>query len=100
MVLRSRLSTARKAIKNERRHHQTRQSPSVSLIRRDRIKDIEALADKIAVTIELCNRDGALVRLDPEGKLLPVNLATLRSLIDQSIAGVRLMNCGTAHKPN
>jgi hypothetical protein len=61
---------------------------------RDRAKDVEALADKVAAVVELYNDDGRLVQLGPAGELVPVNFAAFRDLIANSIAGVRVVNRG------
>jgi hypothetical protein len=61
---------------------------------RDRTKDVEALADKIATVVELYNDDGRLVQLGPAGELMPVNFAAFRELVANSIAGVRVVNRG------
>ena len=59
----------------------------------DRDKDIAALADKLAEVVDnLFNHDGALVQLDPTGKLLPVNRAALHDIITKHIAAVRVVN--------
>ena len=62
---------------------------------KDRKADIDALTSAIAESIEIYNQDGALVRLDENGKLVGVNLASLRELIDKSICAARVvMNNG------
>jgi hypothetical protein len=45
--------------------------------------------------VELYNRDGELVVIDPAGRLTPVNLAGLRELIARSICGVRVVKDST-----
>src|SRR5262249_20974938 len=44
---------------------------------RDRKQDTSELADAIVAAVDLFNRDGTLVRLDGNGKLVSVNLADL-----------------------
>jgi hypothetical protein len=61
---------------------------------RDRAKDFEALADKVAAVVELYNDNGRLVRLGPAGELVPINFAAFRDLIASSIAGVRVVDRG------
>jgi hypothetical protein len=58
-------------------------------------RNTDALADEIAAAVELFNQDNTLVQLDSSGQLSPVSLAGLRSLIDASICGVKVVNCGT-----
>jgi hypothetical protein len=57
----------------------------------DRAKDIEALCETIRSAIPaLCTRDGQLAMFK-DGALSPVNLATLRALLDQRIAAERVV---------
>jgi hypothetical protein len=45
--------------------------------------------------VELYNRDGELVVIDPAGQLTPINLAGLRELIARTICGVRVVKDST-----
>jgi hypothetical protein len=60
----------------------------------DRKQDIDELTDAIAAAIELYNQDGKIVRIENR-ELVPVNLASLRRLIDKSICTVRAVNRGS-----
>jgi len=48
-----------------------------------RISTSSELADAIVASVDLFNRDGTLVRLDGNGKLVSVNLANTRALFDK-----------------
>ena len=67
---------------------------------RDRGADIAALADAVVAAIpELVNQDNALVRLEGT-RLAYINLAGLGELIGQHICGMRVVNHGSADKPD
>jgi hypothetical protein len=58
----------------------------------DRKEDIAELTKTIAVAVpDLVNHDGQIAQLDGDGKLMPVNLATLRELIGKHVCGVRVV---------
>jgi hypothetical protein len=61
----------------------------------DRKKDTDELTRAIAAAIPgLCNREGAIARLDEEGKLAGVNFATFRELVGRHVCKACLINHG------
>jgi hypothetical protein len=58
---------------------------------KNREQDVAALADAIAGIGELVNNEGALFRLDGDGKLTSVNLAGLQEFVGKHICGVRVV---------
>ena len=61
--------------------------------------DTTSLADAIAATGEFFNHNDRIVRLDGDGRLVPVLMADLPELIGRHICGVRVvMNNGAARK--
>src|SRR5262245_30527721 len=58
----------------------------------DRRQDTAAFAEAIVAAVELFNRGGAPVQLDGNGKLIDVNFAMFRELVDKHICGMRVIN--------
>jgi hypothetical protein len=58
---------------------------------RSRETDIAALCDAIAATGEIFNHDGSFVRLDGDGKIVPIHFADMAEAIGRCIVSVRVV---------
>jgi hypothetical protein len=68
---------------------------------KNRKEDVAELADAIVASgVELYNDKGTIFQLGPAGELTSVGQNKFRTLIDQHIAAVRVVNRGTKDKPN